>query len=305
MRRLLSSCLLALLLLAPALAWAQPHSVSGSITTNGQVVQFAPINGGSGVIQVAGAWTGTLQFECTVDGTNFFSVNGALVVGAGSVTSTTANGQWFFPASACAVMRVRASAAITGTATVALLSKTAAGAIVQSDGTFVTLTAGTVANDTAITQNPLLVSLETVAIGTQPAAATAGNQRRMTGNREGALFTQYGGANQFSCFVEAVTVLTECRAAPAAGLRAYITSFNLVNEAATAQTLDVIFGTGANCATGPTALTPKFSFVAAAAVVNYGAALPTPLVPTAANAICVRPSAATAFGAVLTGYIAP
>jgi hypothetical protein len=31
----------------------------------------------------------------------------------------------------------------------------------------------------------------------------------------------------------------------------------------------------------------------------------TPLVPTAATAICVRPTATSAFGATLTGFIAP
>jgi len=162
---------------------------------------------------------------------------------------------------------------------------------------------GTAANNAAINQNPMLTALETVAIGTTPAAATAGNQRRLTGNTEGALFVQYGGAFQFSCFVEAVTVTTECKAAPAGGLRAYVTSISVSNEAGTAQTLDVIFGTGANCATAPTALTHKIQF--GAAVGNQAYNLQNALVPTAANAICVRPLNATAFGATLTGYVAP
>ncbi len=107
----------------------------------------------------------------------------------------------------------------------------------------------------------------------------------------------------FSCFVEAATVTTQCQAAPAAGLRAYVTSVSVTDDVATAQTIDVVFGTGAACATGITALTNKFQF--GLAVGNFAQSFQSPLVPTAANAICVRPSAATAFGATITGYLAP
>src|SRR6266576_226498 len=113
---------------------------------------------------------------------------------------------------------------------------------------------------------------------------------------------------KFSCFVQAVTVTTQCQAAPAAGLRAYVTDFSFSNEAATVQTLDIVFGTGTNCATGTTALTHKFQMGTVATTTSpqsIVADLNSPLIPTAANAICVRPSAATAFGATLTGYTAP
>jgi hypothetical protein len=167
---------------------------------------------------------------------------------------------------------------------------------------------GTAGNDAAITQNPVLLGCETIAQGSQPTAATAGNQRRCLASREGALFVQEGSANRFSCFVQAVTVTTQCQAAPAAGLRAYVTGAALSNQAATVQTLDVVFGTGSNCATGTTALTHKFQMGTNATTTSpMAVVLPftTPLVPTAATALCLRPSAATAFGATLTGFIAP
>lgn len=113
---------------------------------------------------------------------------------------------------------------------------------------------------------------------------------------------------QFSCFVQAATVTTQCQAAPAAGLRAYVTDITLSNQAATVQTLDIVFGTSTNCVTGTTALTHKFQMGTAATTTSPQSItvdLKSPLVPTAANAICVRPSAATAFGATLTGYTAP
>lgn len=113
---------------------------------------------------------------------------------------------------------------------------------------------------------------------------------------------------KFSCFVQAVTITTQCQAAPAAGLRAYITDISFSNQAATVQTLDIVFGTGTNCATGITALTHKFQMGTNATTTSPQSIvldLNSPLIPTAANAICVRPSAATAFGATLTGYTGP
>jgi hypothetical protein len=167
---------------------------------------------------------------------------------------------------------------------------------------------GTAANNAAINQNPLLVGGETIAQGSQPVAATAGNQRRLLTTTEGVLFVQEGNSNRFSCFVQAVTVTTQCQAAPGAGLRAYVTSVHLANQAATVQTLDVIFGTGANCATSPTALTHKVQMGTNATTTSPQSVdmnFTTPLVPTAATAICIRPSAATSFGGTVTGYISP
>lgn len=166
---------------------------------------------------------------------------------------------------------------------------------------------GTSANNTAITQNPDLIGCESLTYGTQPTASTTGNLRRIPCTTEGAIAIT-PGHNRFSCFVQAVTVTTQCQAAPAAGLRAYILSVTLSNQAATVQTLDIIFGTGANCVTAPTALTHKWQFGTVATttspfVVSHN--FNSPLVPTAANAICVRPTAATVFGATITGYIAP
>lgn len=116
---------------------------------------------------------------------------------------------------------------------------------------------------------------------------------------------------RFSCFLPlTTTATTQCQAAPAAGLRAYVTSVHVSNGAATVQGVDIVYGTGANCVTGITAITHKFQmgtnglttspiFVSATFGDN------TPLVPAAANAICCRPTAATAFGCTITGFVAP
>lgn len=137
---------------------------------------------------------------------------------------------------------------------------------------------------------------------------TAGQVGNLVAGLDHVLYTRPGGPVSWSCFVEAVTATTVCRSAPAAGIKAYVTSIACSNEAATVQTIDVVFGTGAACGTGTTALTHKFQFGTVATTTSPFVLSHTfwvPLNPTAANAICVRPSAATAFGCTLTGYDAP
>ncbi len=164
------------------------------------------------------------------------------------------------------------------------------------------------ANNAAVPANVLALGCETISQGSQPTAATTGNMRRQLCSVEGVLFVQEGGSNKFSCQVNAVTATTQCQAAPAAGLRAYITSVSLSNQAATVQTLIVGSGTGTNCGTTFNALTHAFQFGTNATTTSpqeISSPFPTPLVPAAAQQLCVKPSAATSFGATLTGYIAP
>lgn len=116
--------------------------------------------------------------------------------------------------------------------------------------------------------------------------------------------------SRFSCFVPSTaTVTTQCQAAAAAGLRNYVTSAVVTNGVGTAQSVDIVFGTGAACVTGITAITNKIFFVGATQQGSLNQSVTfgenTPLVPTAATAICCRPTAATAFGCTITGFIAP
>jgi len=165
------------------------------------------------------------------------------------------------------------------------------------------------ANNAAAPANVVVQGVETIAQGSQPTAATAGNVRRSLATTEGVMFVQEGSINRFSCVVpSSTTATTQCQAAPGAGLRAYVTSSHLSNAAATVQTLDIVYGTGTNCATGTTALTHKWQMGTNATTTSpqtIESDFITPLVPAAANAICVRPSAATAYGATITGFIAP
>lgn len=72
-------------------------------------------------LQVTGTWSGTLQFEGTVSGTES-AVPGAPLGGGSSVTSATANGIWLFSVPGLSSVQVRASALASGTAAVRMQS---------------------------------------------------------------------------------------------------------------------------------------------------------------------------------------
>lgn len=147
------------------------------------------------------------------------------------------------------------------------------------------------------------LNVETIGIGSQPAATTSGQTRQVLGTLEGIPFVRLGGSNQFTCRVTAVVAATQCQAAPGAGLKAYVTDVIVSNNVGTAQTIKLVTGTGAACATGVADLTHAIQF--GAAVGNFGESFQTPLQPPAAAAICVTPSAATSVSATVSGYIAP
>jgi hypothetical protein len=123
----------------------------------------------------------------------------------------------------------------------------------------------------------------------------------------GALATIPGlpaGATDFQCSIPATsTSTTQCAAAPGAGRNFYLTHVSLSNGS-TAQTLQVVQGTGSTCTT-PTAVASAKS-LAANSGVSEDYALPLAWKGSAANAaLCVTPGAAGAFGADIRGYVAP
>jgi hypothetical protein len=84
-------------------------------------------------VQVSGIWTGTLTFETSCDGGTTFGVTSPLVTGTSFRSSTTTgNGIFLGDCSGATHVRVRATAAITGTATITpVFSET--GGIVKVD----------------------------------------------------------------------------------------------------------------------------------------------------------------------------
>lgn len=318
-------------------------SINNSLVASGNAVSIGLKGQSTAHVQVT-ANTTTLQFEGSVDGANFFSVN-AVADGTGAiVTSTTGTGSWTIDTAALATVRVRQSAA--GAATVSMVVSQGEAAVALSQpipagtniigalsanqseninqvGGAAVVTAASGQLKVGITGNAagaldaannasapanVLVGGAQLQSGAAATNGTAGQVGSVLAGLDHVLYSRMGGPVVFSCFKEAITATTECQAASGAGLKNYVTSVSCSNEAATVQTVDVIFGTGINCGTGTTALTHKFQMGTVATTTSplwISQTFLTPLNPTAANAICVRPANATAFGCTITGFIAP
>ncbi len=168
---------------------------------------------------------------------------------------------------------------------------------------------GTAANNVAINQNPLLIGVE--ALSSQPAAATTGNQRRLVGTLDGALYVRAGGPITWSCGLNSIAAtLTQCQAAPASGLSLYVTDFFVQTTTITSGTFALQQGTGSNCGTGTAALFPvsgtanRFNApVTTSSVASIG--FLSPLKLTAANALCLIGVATNTISAQISGFTAP
>jgi hypothetical protein len=166
-------------------------------------------------------------------------------------------------------------------------------------------------NNAAITQNPDLVGVE--ALSSQPTAATTGNLRRLVGALDGALYVRPNGPVTWSCGLTAIAAtLTQCQAAPAAGLKLYITDIQIGSNTATAGLFLVRYGTGSNCVTGTTTLFPNIAAqttgvmpypanTAAVTDINFV----SPPAGAAANALCVICVATNTCVVNMSGYTAP
>lgn len=107
-------------------------SAPGAMTTNGQAVALS-LTGATGfTIDLRGTWTGTVTFQGTVDGTNWFNISMVPSGGAPSVaavTSSTANGVWSGNANGMQQVRATCTAAMTGTVTATVRAMQAAGVV--------------------------------------------------------------------------------------------------------------------------------------------------------------------------------
>ncbi len=107
---------------------------SGNLTAAAQAVTLSALNGAnSSAVQITGTWVGTVQFEGSVDGTNYFAVNGVALTTGALVTSATANGQWQFDIAGLVSFRVRCSAYTSGTVVVSVRSSVTGCATIALD----------------------------------------------------------------------------------------------------------------------------------------------------------------------------
>jgi len=102
-------------------------TVSGTVTALAGTVDIT-LPGGAGTVglQVTGTWVGQLEFEGSVDGTNYQSVEASN--GSATINATAANDIFILPGAGYAKLRVRASAWTSGTAVVTFISSVGANA---------------------------------------------------------------------------------------------------------------------------------------------------------------------------------
>lgn len=147
-----------------------------------------------------------------------------------------------------------------------------------------------------------------------PANGTAGNFAPLTGDLNGNQFVRVGGPNSWTCSLGQLNgTLTQCLAAPGAGLRAYITDITAATTTSMSGTFIVQYGTGVNCASGTTTIFPilpvgtgvQFGWFTPAQTTPVKFTFTQPLTPAAANAICVSGTTTNTQNIQLGGFIAP
>jgi len=99
----------------------QPDATASASLAAAAATATLAVNGASGTaIQITGTFVATLQFEGTVDGTNWVSLFSTPNGTATTVTSATAVGMWLAKSGGFSQIRVRASAYTSGTAVVTI-----------------------------------------------------------------------------------------------------------------------------------------------------------------------------------------
>lgn len=138
---------------------------SGTITAVAQTVAIA-LNGDSGLaIQITGTWVGTLQFEGTLDGTNWVAINAVAASTSLPQVTNTVNGLFRLTPCALAQVHVLATAWTSGTATISIRASAGTG------GTFINQVAPVKISDG--TTLAIIKAASTAAITTDPAIVVA------------------------------------------------------------------------------------------------------------------------------------
>lgn len=182
--------------------------------------------------------------------------------------------------------RIRASAWTSGSATVQ---------VVASD-----------------TTTPATIPIVEVNDGSaQPTAQTTGEFRAPVASTDGRTYVSLGGPVAWTCSLNAIAAtLTECRAAPAAGLSLYVSWVWWQSTTTTAGTGALQSGTGTNCGTATTAVLPKSGTAnrygyPASSTASSTLWFPVPIKLTAAHALCAIGVATNTLRIDVGGFTAP
>jgi len=224
----------------------QPDATASGSLSAAAAATTLTVNGTSSTaVQITGTFVGTLQFEGTVDGTNwvsfFVTPNGT----AATVTSTTAPGVWQGKSGGFSIVRVRMSAYTSGTAVVTIRAGQGTGNVgVDSP-----------ARGTVATSNPA-----TATNGAQANTITdkIGRQVVVTNHVRDMCGTQ-------ATTITSSTVATTVVAAGGAGVYRDLTNITITNSNANTSTIvtlsdgtvPVIYNVGANSGVSVALTTPR------------------------------------------------
>ena len=292
-------------------------SASGTITTQnlvpagaptaGSAVTLTPAGRGGLIIQVTGTYTGVLSLQGTVNGTDWITFGGTMLlnINTGALSATIASATVGIFQAECSgfnQVRVTGLAAMTGTATVSLRASNTTPAVnidaalpagtnsIGNLGTVTTVTTlsnGQTAHSAASTGSPMRVAGRVnTAVDTTLVAGDASDLFMTT---SGAAVVKLYAAPEVDWQATsgltalATTTSTQVRAAGAAGVRNYVTAIQLVNTSASVSTTATILD-------GATVLWVGFlpATTAALPIVPLSIQFPTPLRGTAATAINIQ-----------------
>lgn len=107
-------------------ASAQNTTTAGVIANSNDVVQISCSGLGFVSTQITGTWSGTINFEATIDGSTWFALNS---IGSQN-TSVTSNSTAIFQANEYQSIRLRGSSWVSGSATINVEGNKAGGAVV-------------------------------------------------------------------------------------------------------------------------------------------------------------------------------
>lgn len=101
------------------------NTTSGTIDANGEAValEYRHFSNGAVGVQVTGTFTGTLEFQVSLDGTTYVPAQGVSVGAIGTAVSTaTAPGVFRFETVGAKLVQVKATAWTSGAAVVTLVA---------------------------------------------------------------------------------------------------------------------------------------------------------------------------------------
>ena len=166
--------------------------VQGSITTGGSscspatncVVLNAIKNTGGVSITISASYSGTMQFEASADGSNYFSLSVTPLNGGSAVTSTTSTqGIWTTNASGLNNIRVRAQAGYSGGAVVMIQGSSASASVRGSSGGGGGSPTGPAGGDLGGTYpNPSVVQVNGAAIPASACDVSTNSSNQFTAN---------------------------------------------------------------------------------------------------------------------------